>query len=632
MDRDASSMPATESAAPVPRDNSVVHGNPVPQDKPVTIDAPATADQPRAIRVWPGLLLAGAFWAFCVGIGQAGLPITTTFMSRAAAGALLTLLFPIWWLTNGTVRWADRLWMLLALVVGAATACVVAQKTLGVFGVLFFGLPVAFAVWAIGLLALRRFSPRHLRAGLILAISLTWGYFMLIRSDGISGDLKTDIRWRWSPRTEDAYLAERARASRAAGSAEGKAAHVGETTAVEPRPGDWPVYRGPQRNGEVRGLEIPTDWNAAPPQLVWKQRIGPAWSSMLVIDGRLFTQEQVGEAEAVACLDAATGRRIWSHEDQARFWDSQSGAGPRATPAFDGGRIYAQGATGILNCLDAATGELKWSRDIIKDSSAPLPMWGFSSTPLVSNGLAIVFTGGQGGKGLLAYRADDGELAWTAPTGSIGYTSPQPVEIGGAALALYLSDAGLTAVEPATGKVAWDYEAPGRGVWRAVQPAVVRADRVLIGSEDLGLVCLDVQRTDDAWSAKKHWASRSMKPGYNDFVIRDGSAYGFDGSIFCCVDLASGKRQWKGGRYGHGQVLLLADQGLLVVSCESGEAVLLEATPEAHRELGRFQAIEGKTWNHPAIAQGCLYLRNDEQIACYRLQAAADAPDADTAP
>ena len=602
MDREVSSTPSTESAAA------------------------ETGGKPRKIRVWPGLLLAGGFWAFFIGIGHAGLPITTTFMSRAGAGAVLVLSFVIWWLTNSTVRWSDRLWVFFALVVGAVSACIVAKETLGAFGVLFFGLPASFAAWAVSLTVMRGFSPRHARAVVIGVLALVWGYTMLIRMDGISGDLEPKIRWRWSPSTEDAYLAERAGASK------GETALDSRQATLTPKPGDWTIYRGANRNGEVLGLEIPTDWSAAPPKLIWKQRIGPGWSSMLVIDGRLFTQEQVGENEAVVCLDAATGRRIWSHEDHARFWDSQSGAGPRATPAFDAGRLYAQGATGILNCFQAATGEVRWTRDVMKDSQAPLPLWGFSATPLATEGLVIVFSGAPEGKGLLAYHADSGELAWTAATGPIGYTSAQPVEIGGTKLALYLSDAGLAAVEPASGKVAWNYEAPGHGVWRAVQPALVGPDRVLFGSEDLGLVCLDVKRTDDAWSAKKHWSSRSMKPAYNDFVIRDGHAYGFDGNIFCCVDLETGKRVWKQGRYGHGQVLLLADQGLLLVSCESGEAVLLEASPNAHRELGRFQAIEGKTWNHPAIAQGCLYLRNDEQIACYRLQAAADAAPAGVAP
>ncbi len=368
------------------------------------------------------------------------------------------------------------------------------------------------------------------------------------------------------------------------------------------------------------GVEVSTSWNARPPKLVWRQRIGPAWSSMLVIGGRLFTQEQAGEAEAVVCLDAESGRRVWTHEDAARFWDSQSGAGPRATPAFAEGCIYAQGATGILNCLDAATGKVRWSHNVMEDSDASLPMWGFSSSPLVVEDLVIAYAGGKADKRLLAYRTADGELAWTASAGPTSYTSPQPAEFGGKAQALFLSDLGLVALDPATGKECWRYDAAAPGILRAVQPAVLGSAGVLIASEDLGTVLLNVTQQDGQWKAKEQWTSRAMKPGYNDFVVHDGFAYGFDGGAFCCLDVKTGKRRWRRGRYGRGQTLLLADQGLLLVSAETGEAVLLEATPEKHRELGRFQAIEGKTWNHPAIAQGCLFMRNDQEIACYRLQ------------
>jgi outer membrane protein assembly factor BamB len=587
---------------------------------PTAPPASNLSEKPRRIRVWPGIVLAGAFWAFYFAIGVPELPITTTFMSRAGAGALFVLLISIWWLANWTIGLADRLWVFLALIIGATTAAVVSQKTLTVPGLLFAGLPPAFSILAVGPLVLRWLSPRHLRAGLILALSLMWIYFSLLRMDGLSGDLQANLRWRWSPRNEDAYVAERAREAETDADSADEVSSAIAAGPIEVGPGDWPVFRGPGQNGEVRGIEIPTDWDAAPPELVWRQKIGPAWSSMIVVGGRLFTQEQVGEVEAVVCLDAATGRRIWSHDDAVRFWDSQSGAGPRATPTFAAGAIYAQGATGILNCLDAVTGDVKWSRDIMKDSAAPLPMWGFSSTPLVRENLVIVFAGGADGKGLLAYRADDGEPAWTAATGPVSYTSAQPAELGGSSQVLLLSDAGLIGVETASGKVAWEYEAPGHGVWRAVQPAVLGPDTVLLGSEDLGTVSLEVRERDGAWSAKRRFASRAMKPGYNDFVVRDGCAYGFDGGIFCCIDVETGKRRWKGGRYGHGQVLLLADQGLLLVTSERGEAVLLEASPEAHRELGRFQAVEGKTWNHPAIADGRLYVRNDEQIACYRLR------------
>jgi len=141
----------------------------------------------------------------------------------------------------------------------------------------------------------------------------------------------------------------------------------------------------------------------------------------------------------------------------------------------------------------------------------------------------------------------------------------------------------------------------------------------LIGSEDLGLVLLDVAKDGQAWGAKPHWTSKAMRPAYNDLVLEDGFLYGFDGGIFCCTDVATGKRRWKAGRYGHGQVLLVADQRLLLVLSETGEVVLLDATPEKHLEVGRFQAIQGKTWNHPVIAHGRLHVRNDEEMACYQL-------------
>ncbi len=151
--------------------------------------------------------------------------------------------------------------------------------------------------------------------------------------------------------------------------------------------------RGPTRDGVVTGITIATDWEKHPPRQIWKQRVGPAWSSFAIVGGRLYTQEQRGESEAVVCLDPDIGREIWAHEDAARFWDGQAGAGPRATPTFSDGKIYTLGATGILNCLDAATGAVAWSHDIVADSGAPLPMWGFASSPLVVDGVVIVYAG-----------------------------------------------------------------------------------------------------------------------------------------------------------------------------------------------------------------------------------------------
>jgi outer membrane protein assembly factor BamB len=370
----------------------------------------------------------------------------------------------------------------------------------------------------------------------------------------------------------------------------------------------------------VRGATVATDWAAHPPKELWRRRVGPAWSSTALVGGRLFTQEQRGERESVVCYDAATGREVWAHEDDGRFWESVAGAGPRATPTVAGGRVFAFGATGRLNCLHAATGWPYWSHDITADASAKVPQWGLCSSPLVVGGLVIVYAGGKAQKSLLAYHVESGELAWAADAGQSSYSSPQLATLAGTPQVLMFSDRGLTAVDPAAGSIFWEHAIPIPGAPRSVQPQAVGAAQVIIASEtDLGTALIDVTRDGSTWSASQRWATKNLKPSFNDSVVHAGHIYGFDGAIFSCVDLETGKRRWKDGRYGHGQAVLLAEQGLLLVMSETGEVLLLAADPEQHHELGRFRAINGKTWNHPAVANGRLYVRNAEEMACYEL-------------
>jgi outer membrane protein assembly factor BamB len=349
---------------------------------------------------------------------------------------------------------------------------------------------------------------------------------------------------------------------------------------------------------------------------------------VIVVGGRLFTQEQRGERgerEAVVCYDAGTGKELWAHEDAARFEDTVSGPGPRATPTFADGRLYTLGGTGILNCLDAASGKRHWSHDLMAETGAPLPMWGFCCSPVVAEGKVIVFAGGKGGQTLLAFDAESGQRAWTAPAGEGSYSSPQLATLAGERQCLFLSDEGLTAVDPAAGTLLWKHGLAMPGAPRTAQPHAVGGSQLLVGSlAGSGVAQIEVTRDGDTWKPVDLWASTDLKPEFPDLVVHQGHAYGFDVSIFCCIDLATGKRCWRAGRYGRGQVILLADQGLLLVLSETGEAVLLAANPRRHEELGRFRALNGKTWNHPVLVRGRLYARNAEEMACYELGAPAD--------
>jgi outer membrane protein assembly factor BamB len=308
---------------------------------------------------------------------------------------------------------------------------------------------------------------------------------------------------------------------------------------------------------------------------------------------------------------------VWMHKDRLRFWESNAGAGPRATPLLHEGRVYALGATGRLNALDAATGALVWSRDAAADTKATLPTWGFAGSPIVVDDAVIVAASGV----LASYDRLTGVPRWTGAAGAEGYSSPQLVTLDGVRQVLLVTGDGMTSVDPATGALLWSHAWKG---YPMVQPAATDDGGVLFShNESDGLRRLAVQRGAGGWSATERWTSKGLKPYFNDFVVHKGHAYGFDGAILSCVNLATGERVWKGGRYGNGQMVLLAAQDVLLVLSEEGEIALVRATPDGYAELSRVPGIDGKTWNHPVLVGDVLLARNGAEMAAFRLPMAA---------
>ena len=307
---------------------------------------------------------------------------------------------------------------------------------------------------------------------------------------------------------------------------------------------------------------------------------------------------------------------MWKHRDAARFWESNAGAGPRATPTLSKGRVYTLGGTGIVNVLDAGSGAVVWSRNAASDTGAKIPTWGFAGSPLVVDDVVVVAASGV----LVAYDLATGDPRWFGPKGEEGYSSPQLLTIDGVPQVLLLSGSGLTSVAPADGKVLWDHAWKGYPI---VQPAQTPEGNVLISvTESSGTRRIAVAHGAGGWTVQERWTSIGLKPYFNDFVVHKGHAFGFDGSILACIDLQDGKRKWKGGRYGNGQLVLLPEQDLLLVMSEEGELALVSATPEQFTELARFPALEGKTWNHPVLVGDLLLARNGEQMAAFRLPVA----------
>jgi outer membrane protein assembly factor BamB len=370
----------------------------------------------------------------------------------------------------------------------------------------------------------------------------------------------------------------------------------------------------------VTGVKLATDWNEHPPKPLWKKKVGPSWSGMILVDGHLVTQEQRGENEAVVCYDAATGDEVWAHEDSVRFEESLSGAGPRGTPTFANGQIYAFGGKANLNCLKSETGELVWTHDCAKEAEVPdadRPQWGYSGSPLVVDDLVIVFTGGTN-KSILAYKAKDGQFAWSCAGGKQSYSSPQLVTLHGLKQIVMHDNGALRGINIADGAQIWELPAGSPMNLPMVQPHDAGNNNLLLSSEpDLAMV--EIKLDGDNWTAAEGWRNNKLRAGFNDFVTHKECVYALDDGVLCCIDLATGQRLWKKGRLDHGQMLLIPDQDLLFLLVEKGDAILVSVDRKEYKELGRFKALEGKTWNSPVLAGNRLYARNGEEMAAFEL-------------
>jgi outer membrane protein assembly factor BamB len=305
------------------------------------------------------------------------------------------------------------------------------------------------------------------------------------------------------------------------------------------------------------------------------------------------------------------------HTDEVRWDDPLGGPGPRATPTIADSRVYSLGGTGVLNVLDLQSGELVWSRNVVEENGAKAPTYGVSSSPLIVGDAVVIAAGGPDGRSLVAYHRETGEELWSGGDDPAAYSSPVLARLAGRSTILLLSDDNVVGHDAADGTVLLSY--PWLPTEKVSQILLLPGERLFVSSGyGVGAKLLGLRASDsEGLEVELVWESRAMKAKFTNVVHRDGYLYGLDDGILACVDASNGERMWKGGRYGHGQVILVHD--LLLVLAEDGRVALVEADPGAHRELGSFAALKGKTWNHPALAGGLLVVRNDREAACYEL-------------
>ena len=439
--------------------------------------------------------------------------------------------------------------------------------------------------------------PARLRRRFTLsAFGLVLLGFALFRVDGVTGDLRPILRARWV----------------ASGPAAVERSDVGVALEIVTTPEDSPQFLGPNRDGTIAGPNLARDWDLAPPRQLWRRDVGSGWGSFAVVGQLAVTQEQRGDEEAIIAYHLRRGDVLWSYAYPARYESTIAGTGPRATPAISAGRVFATGATGTLVALDAASGRELWRHDLVTEHAAAVPQWGKSNSPLVIDDLVIVSAGGPGAS-LVAYDTVTGTLRWKAGDDASSYSSPTLATLAGRPQILILNNSSLASHDPATGELLWDVPWPGQAP-SVAQPLLLPDGGVIVSAGyGVGAKRYDVS----ASGAELVWESIRLKAKFAHAVLHRETVYGLDDGVLTALDPSNGERLWKRGRYGHGQLLLVGD--LLLIQAENGEVVLVQPDPNELRELSRFTALDGKTWNVPTLVGNVLLVRNDLEAAVFEL-------------
>ena len=395
------------------------------------------------------------------------------------------------------------------------------------------------------------------------------------------------------------------------------AASPGQTAAAPAAPSRnyWTNFRGPKRDGRYDEATVSTNWPSTGLPVVWKQPVGVGYASFVVADGKAYTIEQRRSQEVVAAYDINNGRELWTQKWNAEFSDS-TGDGPRATPTWEQGRVYALGATGELRCLDANNGSVIWGKNILNDNSAKNLPWAMAASPLIVDDKVIVLPGGGNGKSVVAYNKNTGAPVWKALGDPQAYVSPMLVELAGRRQIVVVSSYRVVGLAPENGALLWSYPWDTDMGINVSQPIMVDKNRFFISSGyGKGAALVEVKGSGDSFTASTVWENKNMKNKFNSSVLHNGYVYGLDEGILVCLDVNTGERKWKEGRYGYGQVVLAGNH--LIVTSDQGDLALVNASPDKYTEVARFSAVQGQTWNYPAIANGKLFVRNSNEMAAF---------------
>jgi outer membrane protein assembly factor BamB len=382
---------------------------------------------------------------------------------------------------------------------------------------------------------------------------------------------------------------------------------------------DWPQWRGPNRDGISTEIGLLDSWPAAGPRLVWKaQGLGEGYSSFSVVGDRLYTQGQQGNQEFVFAFDVNTGKQVWSTPG-GRAYHEQRGHGPRGTPTIDGTRLYALGADGTLLCLETSTGKRIWGMNMVEKFRGSVPNWGISESPLVEGDRVIVTPGGSDAA-VVALDKTTGELIWKSQSDSAAYSSPIAFDAAGSRKVVVFTSDGAIGLDMKTGAFEWRYNKVANRTANIATP-IVKAGHIFLSS-DYGTGCALLKLTPSGRSvtASEVYFNREMKNHYSSSVLVGDYVYGYSSSVLTAMKFLTGEVAWRDRSVGKGSVAY-ADRHLYALG-EDGVVGLIEATPAGYKEKSRFEISRGRfpTWTQPVIANGKLYLREQDNLYCYNVK------------
>jgi outer membrane protein assembly factor BamB len=469
------------------------------------------------------------------------------------------------------------------------------------------------AAWLLLIAGLKlSYLPRFLwKLGLILPASAMLIWVAIFKIERFDGDLIPIFRPRWAAPSKLPQLAN---------------GEQDPESILAPRDTDYPEFLGLHRDATLPSTHIDPQWDVSPPQIAWKQDIGDGWSGFAIQGDVAVTMEQRGQEEWVTAYYVVDGSLLWNYVIKSRHTNIMGGTGPRSTPTIVGEHVFICSAVSRVACLELATGNELWSQELLElanTSQADFEQevaWGRSASPLVIDGQVIVPLGGIGNRraALIAFDQTNGSELWRGGDDQISYSSPMFAILRGIPQILYTSESRLAAYNLEQGEVLWSFDWPGSSSSSATvsQPVVVDDAYVLLSKGySQGAALLHVSSQDGDWKTTAVWRNESsLKTKFTTAVVHNGYAYGLSDGILECVDLHTGKREWKQGRYRQGQVLLVGEH--LLITSEAGEIVLVKASPNQWDELASLPVIGDVSWNTAALSGDRLLMRNSEQAAC----------------